>query len=106
MERKPCKAAGCTNLASRYPKILIWAKLDLRHEFGAIELLLPEPRCREHQADFDPQAMFIEATRRRIRDAMAAMRKAEPDFDSMEVEWVRIGDSLWRALADGGRKPH
>ena len=106
MERAPCSRKDCRNLATRYPKVLIWAKVDVHHERGAIEMCLPMPICREHQADFDIANHFIDETRQRITDAMRAMRRADPDFDSMEVEWAHIGDSLWRMIADGRGKPN
>lgn len=105
MERRPCSRAGCNNMATRYPKVHIWAKIDPLHERGSIAMCMPMPNCREHQADFDLNNHFIEETRQRITDAMRAMRRADPDFDSTEVEWAHIGDSLWRTLNEQ-RKPH
>ena len=106
MERKPCNAIGCKNLASRYPKILILAKCDVHHQASPLELCLPMPLCREHQSTYDPQGSLIEETRVRIRDAMASLRKAEPDFDSMDVEWGRIGDKFWQMATSGAGKPN
>lgn len=106
MQRKPCSHVGCKNMASRYPKIHIWAKVDAHHERGALQMCMPMPICREHQAEFDVDNHFIDETRQRITDLMRSLRRADPDFDSMEVEWAHIGDNLWRSVADGRGKPN
>lgn len=95
--REPCAAIGCANPASRYPRVLMVGEGFKRGDHEPLAMKVPVAVCVRCQESFDPQDFLGEAARARLTEALRRKTKYAPDFDSVWVEWARIGDKYWIA---------
>lgn len=103
-----CAKDGCPAKAVAAPSLLIPPKgyRDISPELTperCLPLILGLALCQKHLEEFGP-IRLLEESRQRIRNAMAAIGRAEPDFERAAVRSVALDSGEYAAFLSAEAK--
>lgn len=86
----PCSEKGCTNTAKWGLTVKVWAKGFPKVGHDPLDMIWSIKVCDDHRNTIDPKVFWHPEGMNMIRKAMAALNRAEPDFDTSEFDWQRL----------------
>lgn len=90
----PCSHDGCGKPGAYALVIKLWAKGHPKETTPPLRSVFSLRACEEHRYDVKATGFWTPEGKAQIRGALAALGRAEPDFDTAEFEWVEASKAL------------
>lgn len=82
-----CMHKDCGKPAEWALRIKIWAKGYSKENSVPLQAAFSLKVCSDHRNEVDPKTFWLPEAKKMVSDALTAMGRAEPDFDTTEFSW-------------------